>query len=195
MVQTSENTAVVTEVERYHFTVEQYERMGEFGILAEDTRVELLEGEMVRMTPIGIRHADCVDELTELLMTHRGPGSRVRVQNPLRLNPHSEPQPDLMLLRGQRGTYRHRQPGPADVLLLIEVADTSAESDRGLKIPLYAQAGIPEVWLVDLTANQIELYTAPANGAYQQTQKVTRDETFTSPALPGLTVEANAILG
>src|SRR6478672_10058970 len=120
MVQTSESTAVVTPVERYQFTVEQYERMGEVAILSEDERVELLEGEIVCMTPIGIRHADCVDELTELLVTHRVPDSRVRVQNPLRLNPHSEPQPDLLLVRGQRGTYRHRQPVPADVLLLVE---------------------------------------------------------------------------
>ena len=147
------------------------------------------------MTPIGTRHAACVDRIAELLVRQGAPNSSVRTQNPLRLNPRSEPQPDVMLVRRRADFYSQRHPGPADVLLLVEVADTSAATIAGVKIPLYAQAGIPEVWLVDLTASRIEIYTAPANGAYQQVRQVAGGETFTSPALPGLTVEAETILG
>lgn len=130
---------------RRSFTVEEYHRMAEAGILREDDRVELLEGEIVEMTPIGSRHAACVDRLNQLGVRGVGPRAIVRVQSPVRLGERSEPQPDLTLLRARPDFYAHAHPGPADVLLIIEVAEASADADRTVKMPLYARAAIPEV--------------------------------------------------
>jgi Uma2 family endonuclease len=141
-------------ISRRRFTVHDYHRMAEAGILHEDDRVELIEGEVVEMTPIGGRHASCVAELTWLLSRQIGDELRLCVQNPVRLGEHGEPQPDLAVIRAR--DYKGSLPGPEDVMLLIEVADTSLSYDREVKLPLYARAGIAEAWLVDLSEEVVD---------------------------------------
>lgn len=156
----------MTQLVRHRFSVDDYERMGQAGVLGEDDRVELLEGEIVDMTPIGSRHAACVDRLTAVFSERLGGRAIVRVQNPVRLDDWSEPQPDIALLRVRDDYYAGAHPGPDDVLLLVEVADASAASDRLSKLPLFAAAGIAETWLLDLTASTVEIYRDPAAGRY-----------------------------
>src|SRR6266498_3300178 len=158
------------------FTVDDYHRLAELGILGEDDRVELLDGQIVEMTPIGPDHAGCVDALNRLLSRLVGDTGIVRVQNPLVLSSEWEPQPDLVVLRPRADGYRKAHPGPEDVLLVIEVADTSLESDREVKLPRYAVAGIPEVWLVALANDRIEVYRQPAPDGYREVRTLSRGD-------------------
>ena len=175
------------------FTVAEYHLMAEAGILTEDDRVELIEGALVVTSPIGSRHAACVDRVAALLHD-RVSGAIVRVQNPVRLSDRSEPQPDLSLVRARDDFYAAAHPGAEDVLLLIEVADASVMYDRNTKIPLYARSGIREVWLVDLVANVVEVQSIPAGSGYSRAQRVERDATVVSAELPDLRIEAAEIL-
>jgi Uma2 family endonuclease len=177
------------------FSVHEYERMVEAGILTEDDRVELIEGEIVEMSPIGKRHAACVNRLNALLGRRLGREAIVSVQNPVQLGERSEPQPDLTLLRGRDDFYEHSLPTPEDVLLLIEVSDTTLEADRQIKLPLYARAGIVEVWLVNLNDEQIEVYAQPAGGSYQFVRCARRGESINAQSLAGLTLDVDAVLG
>jgi Uma2 family endonuclease len=183
------------QIERRPFTVSEYHQMTEAGILTEDDRVELIEGEVVKMAAINSRHAACVNRLDKRLNRWAGKEAIVSVQNPISLGQYSEPQPDLALLRPREDFYAQSHPSPKDVLLVVEVADSSAARDRNLKLPLYAQAAIPEVWLVDLSQDLIEIYARPAKGAYRERRQVKRGESLTSSALPGLTLRAKQILG
>jgi Uma2 family endonuclease len=187
---------MIAPVERKLFSVEEYERMAEAGILSADDRLELIEGEIIKMAPIGVDHATCVDILNEIFVRNIPPDASVRVQNPLRLE-QSEPQPDLMILRRRPDFYRrtHSHPPAADVALLVEVSDSTIGYDRDVKLPLYARAIIAEVWIIDLPEAQIAIYTQPSNGAYQEQRIVKRGESFTSPALPGLILTAEMLLG
>src|SRR3990170_251848 len=148
------------------FTVEEYYRMAQAGILSENDRVELIEGAIVEMAAIGSRHAACVGRLTAVFSAAQT-GGIAWVQNPIRLGRHSEPQPDLALLRPRPDFYAQAHPGPEDVLLVVEVADTSVESDRGVKVPLYARAGIAAAWLVDLAGERLIVHAAPAPEGYR----------------------------
>jgi hypothetical protein len=177
------------------FTVEQYHRMAEAGILGEDDRVELLEGEIVAMAPIGSRHQACVDRLTELLSAQVQRRAVVRVQGPIRLGEHSEPQPDLALLRRRPDFYATSHPGPGDVLLVVEVAETPAAYDREVKVPLYARFGVPEVWLVDLAEEQLEIFRQPSPQGYQDLRTVRRGEAVAPLLLPNLCLGVDALLG
>ena len=143
---------------RRRFTVSEYYRMAESGILTEDDRVELIHGEIVEMAPIGRRHAAGVDRVADLFFHRFADGAIIRVQNPVRLDEYSEPEPDVALLRRCADYYEAGHPTPADVLLLVEIADTSTAADRQVKIPLYARSGIPEVWLVGLNEDTIGVY-------------------------------------
>ncbi len=176
------------------FNVEDYYRMVAAGILAEDDRVELIEGEIVEMSPIGSRHSACIDRVNKLF-NRLGDQFIVRVQSPIRLSDFSEPQPDVSLLRPRKDFYARVHPSPADVLLLIEVADTSVEYDRKVKVPLYARAGIPEVWLIDLPQDKIEIYAQPNGGLYQKFQQLKPGESFVSQTLPDLQFDVDALLG
>ncbi|GIX47751.1 MAG: hypothetical protein KatS3mg131_1962 [Candidatus Tectimicrobiota bacterium] len=177
------------------FTVAEYHKMAEAGILGEDDRVELIEGEIVAMAPIGSRHAACVDRLNRLFSQRTGERAIVRVQNPVRLGEHSEPQPDVALLRPRPDFYAAEHPGPEDVLLVVEVAETSAAPDRAVKVPLYARFGIPEVWLVDLAAAQVEVYRQPAPQGYQAVETLRRGDTVAPLLLPELSLAVEALLG
>lgn len=149
---------MVQQLAKHWITVDEYERMGEAGIWTKDSRLELLEGEIYEISPIGSHHAACVSFLGNHLNRQLGDRLIIRTQNPIRLDDFSEPQPDIALLRWRDDFYRHAHPVPADALLVIEVADTTVDSDRRVKIPLYAKAAIKEVWLVNLPAEQIEIY-------------------------------------
>ena len=181
------------ELTRWRFTVHDYHRMGEAGILHEDDRVELIEGELVEMTAIGTRHFSCVNRLTRMLVMSVGDEAIVSVQNPVRLNEYTEPQPDLTVIRPR--DYRLSLPGPEDVLLLIEVSDTTLAYDRGVKLPLYARAGIREVWIVDLPGETIERYTDPLEESYRRADRLRRGQTLESISLPGPTPSVDEILG
>ncbi len=177
------------------FTVGEYYRMAEVNILTEEDRVELIAGQIVAMSPIGSRHAACVDRLNGLLHRQPGPAFIVRVQSPIALDAYSEPEPDLVLLEPRADFYAAAHPSAGDVLLAIEVADTSASYDREVKVPLYAQAGLPEVWLIDLQQGRIEVFARPQGNAYQQRVEVAADDAFTSPTVAGLTLTAADLLG
>lgn len=176
-------------------TVDEYERMGAAGIFRPDDRLELLEGEIYEMSPIGSRHAACVDFLIAVLSELARRRFIVRGQNPVRLDDFSEPQPDIALLGWRDDFYRHAHPTPDDVLLVIEVADSTVESDRGYKIPLYAKAGIREVWLVNLPAEAVEIYAEPVGGAYQIIRQVKRGEDAQAHTITGLHVNIAQVIG
>jgi Uma2 family endonuclease len=163
------------------FTVEEYKRMIDAGVFNEDERIELIRGEIVKMPPISDGHAGSVGRLTMQLAQRVGNKAIVWVQNPVELANNERPQPDVTLLKWQ--DYGVKRPATAaDVLLIIEVAETSVRRDRGVKRALYAQAGIPEYWIVNLRSKVIEVYTDPAEGAYRQMRHVKVGDTLTLPA-------------
>lgn len=182
-------------LKRHYFTAAEYYRMADVGILKPDDHFELIEGEIIEMSPIGKHHASCVDRVNRLLGRLASRAAIVRVQNPVRLSDFSEPQPGVTLLRPREDFYAAGHPGPNDVLLAVEVADTSAAYDRGAKVPLYARSGIPEVWLVDLTEDRIEIYARPSAGVYQDVRHVSRGESVSSNAVAGLSFAVEEILG
>jgi Uma2 family endonuclease len=169
--------------------------MGEVGIFSEDDRVELVCGEVIEMSPIGTRHAACVDAFAELLRDQLGRSVIVRVQNPIQLDNHSEPQPDISVLKRRDDFYRGGHPKPEDVLLVIEVSDTTLEYDRRVKAPLYARAGVPEVWVVNLVDELVETYADPAGGSYQDVGSYARGEELQSHTLAPLRLSVSKVLG
>jgi Uma2 family endonuclease len=180
---------------RRRFTVEQYQQMAAAGIFDEDDRIELIEGEIVEMSPLGPQHSACVDRLNRMLQKLVRDAAIVRVQSPIRLGRYSEPQPDVTLLQPRADFYAGSHPEPEDVLLLVEVADSSLSYDRDLKLPLYARAGIAEVWLVALLPQTIEVYRAPSEDGYGEKRTARRGETVTALNLPGMVLSAADILG
>lgn len=169
--------------------------MAQAGILSEDDRVELLEGEIVEMSPIGSRHAACVRHLNRFFSRELGERAIIDIQNPVRLGERSEPQPDVVLLRPRPDLYAAFHPGPADVLLVVEVAETSAAVDRQVKLPLYASAGIPEVWLVNLVSEGMEVCRNPSSQGYREVQQVGRGAYVSPQAFPDLQLPVDDILG
>jgi hypothetical protein len=167
-----EPMAVEVAQARRLFTREEYHRMGEVGILKPTDRVELIRGEIVNMSPIGPRHAAFVNNLNQLLVTRLAGRAIVSVQNPVVLADDTEPQPDLAILRRRPLPYKDAEPVTADVLLLIEVAESSLAYDRSTKLRLYAEAGIPEYWVVDTVAESVEVYRAPGVGGYRDASRV-----------------------
>ncbi len=177
------------------FTVADYHKMAEVGILDEDDRVELIEGEILNMTPIGPRHAGCVAHLTELFGEGLGRQVVIWTQNPIRLGEHSEPQPDLALLRRRPDFYTSAHPRPEDVLLVIEVVDTSLPYDQDVKVPLYSRSGIPEVWLVDLNRERLIVYCEPGPEGYRRVSEVKGTATLSPQAFPELILTVDQVLG
>ena len=176
------------------FTIEEYRRMADAGILVEDDRVELIEGEIVEMRAIGKEHAACVNELARLFITRLNDRAIVSIQNPVQLPPRSEPQPDLLVLRPRADRYREALPGPQDVLLLIEVADTSLARDRGIKLGLYAGVGIPEVWIVDLQRRRVLVHRRPVGDMYAEAVVVDQG-TLAPAAFPDASVTVDEVFG
>ena len=179
---------------RRRFTVDEYYRMADAGIFSEDDRVELIDGEIVQMGPIGENHAGHVDRLTWLFSRRAGDGAIVRVQNPVRLSEYSEPQPDMTLLHPRPDFYTSTHPGSRDVLLLVEVADTTAEYDRSIKVPLYARHRVWEVWVIDLQRDRVEIYRDPAPNGYREIRVARRGDRLTPLALPDVALSVDDIL-
>lgn len=182
-------------VSRHRFTVEEYHRLADAGILGPDSRTELIHGEIVHMPPIGSEHAGSVNRLTEDLVLAFAGKAIVSVQNPVRIRPHSEPQPDFLLLRTRVDGYGSSLPEPESVLLAIEISDSSLSYDRGTKLPLYAQAGIPEVWIVDLRGEQVEIHRNPGPAGYRDTHRALRGEHISPAAFPDCKLSADRMLG
>jgi Uma2 family endonuclease len=180
--------AVEVAAARRLFTREEYHRMGEVGILKPTDRVELIRGEVVEMSPIGRRHVAFVDNLTQLLAVRLAGRAIVSVQNPVALSDDTEPQPDLKVLRRRQVPYKEREAYPEDVLLLVEVAETSLAYDRSTKLKLYAEAGIPEYWIVDCAAESIAVHRTPEAGRYRDVTRVAGAATVTLQAFPDVTL-------
>jgi Uma2 family endonuclease len=177
------------------FTVREYHRMVKAGILREDDRVELVNGEILLMAPIGSRHMACVNNFTERFVLGLAGRAIVSVQNSVRLSSGSEPQPDLALLRPRRDRYEYAVPGPEDVFLLVEVSDTTRTYDRETKLPLYAEAGIPEVWVADLPTRSILIARDPSEEAYRHVETVARSGTVSPAAFSDLVVQVRELVG
>jgi Uma2 family endonuclease len=181
-------------VERKLFTVEEYEQMIRAGVLHEDDRFELIAGEVIAMSPIGRAHAAHVNRLNYLLSSRLGERVIVSVQNPIRLA-DSEPQPDLALLAPRADYYAQDLPGPDDVWLVIEVADTTSIYDRSVKVPLYGRSGIPEVWLIDLVEGVIEVYRVPVPIGYRTKETYGPGDSLAPLRLPDLRLVVEEIVG
>lgn len=177
------------------FTVEEYEKMATEGIIKPDEKVELIRGEIIKMSPMGTRHAACIARLTQLLYRKFGDLILLGVQNPIRLNNNSQPEPDLSLLIPRADFYVAAYPCPQDIYLIIEVSDSTLDYDRYTKIPLYAEANIQEVWIINLKEECLEVYRHPLNGSYQAMQKYYRGESIFIESFPEIELTLTEILG
>ena len=169
---------------RLSFTADQYHKLAEIGVLSEDDRVELIDGEIIDMAPIGELHFGHVNRFTHVFIQAFGNRAVLHVQNPVRLGPRREPQPDVTLLKRRDDYYAARMPAPEDVLLLVEIADSSLDYDRNTKVPLYAEAGIVEYWLVNLVDDVILVYRDPGPTGYGVVQVLRRGDTIRPVAFP-----------
>ena len=180
------------------FTVDEYYKMAEAGILGEDDRVELIEGEIVQMAPIGPLHADAVEDLAELFVLRFADRAKVRSQNPVRLSQILEPEPDVALLRvaSERGrSYRVDHPTVEDVYLIVEVADSSLDYDLGRKARLYARHGIPELWVLDQRHDRLVLHREPTPRGYASVRTLARGESVAPLAFPETQFAVDQLLG
>jgi Uma2 family endonuclease len=181
---------------RYRFTVDAYHRMGDAGVLTEDTPVELIDGDIIAMSPVGSRHVACVNRLDDLFHERLPRNSViVQVQSPVVLGEHYEPEPDVAVLRFRADYYAEALARPADVLLLVEVADSSLPFDQEVKLPVYARAGIPEVWIADLDGGTIERYTDPTNEGYARSESAGHGTSLAAATLPALVIRVDEALG
>ena len=179
---------------RHRFDVDAYYRMAETGILSPEDRVELLDGEIIEMAPIGAPHGGKVDRLNSLVAGLVADGRVIaRVQGPLRLDRRNEPQPDLMLLRPRADFYESSHPTAADVLLLVEVADSSLAWDRGPKLDLYVRHGVPEVWIVDLVGRVVEVCRKPGPQGYAERAAI-KDGALTAVLVPTLHIDVGSLM-
>lgn len=179
---------------RRRFDVDAYYRMAEAGVLGDARRVELIDGEIIDLAAIGSPHAAVTNRLVRGFARAAADGLvLLTVQNPLRLDAYNEPQPDLMLLRPRADDYRTSHPGAADVLLLAEVSETSLAYDRGVKLPLYARFGVPEVWIVDLVGGAVEVYREPKDGAYASRQLLA-DGLLSPPLVRSATIDVAGLI-
>ena len=178
---------------RHLIRVGEYFRMGEAGILASDARYELIEGEIIDMPPIGPSHAGKTNRLTAILSEAVHGRAIVSTQNPIILGDFSAPQPDLALLRYRDDYYEQSHPTAPDVLLLIEVADTSLDHDRGSKLALYARYRVPEVWIVDIPGGHLDIHRDPDGARYTQQVRASDLSKVEIAALPGLILDLTGL--
>jgi Uma2 family endonuclease len=181
-------------MQRHRLTVDEYYRMAEVGILPPDARVELIDGEVIDVAPMKSRHAWAVNRLAARLHDAARGHALVTCQTPLRLGEYSEPEPDLMLVKPRAEGYATEHPTAADVLLLVEVADTSIDYDLRIKLPMYARSGVPEVWIVDLANGRVHFFRRPAAGRYADATDSERPGPTAVAALPGVTIDLGALL-
>mgnify|MGYP003620740751 CR=1 FL=1 len=182
-------------VVRKRYAVDEYQRLAAVGILAEDERVELLDGVIVELSPIEPPHAACGTRLNERLHALVQDRATIRIQNPIRLGEYSQPQPDIALVQPRDDFYATRHPESEDVLLLIEVSESSLAYDRDVKLPLYARAGIAEVWRVALLPQVVEVYRQPGESGYGEEGTFRRGDSLTPMQLPGVELPVTLVLG
>ncbi len=185
---------MVATTTRRRFSVSDYYLMAEAGILSPHDRVELIDGEIVQMASIGSYHAGCVNYLATFFGHTLGFSVVLQVQNPVRVDEHNEPQPDLALLKPRDDFYSQSHPGPRDVLLAVEVSHSTVEFDRDVKAPLYARAGIPELWLVNLEDGYLDALSQPEGGEYRVMRRLSRGDTISPALLPVARLDVSNIL-
>ena len=190
-----EDDDMLAEVRRKRFTVDEYYRMAEVGILDPDDRVELIEGEIIQMSPIGDRHAGCVNRATDLFTQLFRGKAVVTVQNPIRLNKYNEPQPDLTLCKWRADFYSSSHPRPEDILLALEVADTTLKKDLKLKLPIYARLGITELWIEDLRHDHLLVFRDPEGSTYKTHLAFSRGGALHVLAFPDTPIKVEQLLG
>ena len=179
---------------RLRFTVDEYYKMIELGMLKDYEKAEIIEGELIQKMPIGKKHSAVVEKLNEVLRDRLGKSVSLRNQQPVRFGYYNEPEPDLAVIKRREDFYSETKPTPKDVLLLIEVSDATLKYDRDTKLTLYAEAEISEVWIVNLPNDIVEIHENPSVGIYQLTKIFKRGEQIESGVLPDLKLEVNEIL-
>ena len=184
-----------TEATKKLFTVDEYYRIAETGILSEDVRTELINGEIIEMSPMGPRHAAGVSRVTELMMTLFRGKALLRGQLPVRLNDYNEPLPDFAFVKVRHDHYARRHPGPGDTLLAVEISDTSLHYDRDVKAAVYAAVRIPEFWIVDLAVVVLLVFRDPSKGAYQTSLTFNRGHSVTPLSFPEVSIQVSELLG
>ena len=183
------------QIQKWLFTVQEYHLMTEAGVFANNQRVELIEGEIIQMAAIGTRHASCVNRLARRFSLIPEDLATFAIQNPIQLTGRTEPQPDVVLLQPRADYYETAHPIPSEILLLVEVSDSTVNYDRDVKVPNYARSGIQEVWLWDLGANRLEVYRYPTANGYTSIPKIERGEMVSPLAFPDFEVSVDLILG
>lgn len=184
-----------TEVIKKRFTVDEYHRMGDAGILRPEDRVELIDGEIIQMSPIGQRHAGRVNRAVAVFVKAFGNRAVLSPQNPVQLSNWTEPQPDIVVFKPRSDFYEHKMPVPDDVLLLMEVSDTTLRFDLKIKLPFFAAAKIPEVWIQDVNADVLHVFREPAGNAYTISMQLKRGDTICPLALPDICLSLEDLLG
>lgn len=179
----------------HRFNVEEYHRLIENNILHEDDRVELIEGRIIDMTPIGSKHAACVSRLNEILSEKLQKRAIINIQNPICLTAYTEPEPDIAIIKRRPDFYAEQLPQPEDVLLIIEVSDSSLDYDCETKIPLYAKSNIPEVWLVNLIENNVAIYSGPSSEGYNVITKHHHNQILSPKSFHDITLTVSEIFG
>lgn len=188
------NLQIQPQPRRLRFTVDEYYKMYELGMLKDFEKSEIIEGELIQKMGIGDLHAFVVDNLTRIFIKQVSDDVLVRVQNPVRLSDFNEPEPDLALADLRKFDGK-RHPRPEEIILLVEVSDSTVKYDRDKKLPLYAEAEVPEVWIINLPSNIIEIHQKPSVGLYQIVKIFKAGETVASEALPNLSLEVDSVLG
>lgn len=178
---------------KHRFTVDQYYKMGEVGILGLEQRTELIEGEILEMSPIGAKHSGSINRLNRIFAGLVGNQAIISIQNSIRINNHSEPQPDIAILYWREDFYVESLPIPSEVFLLIEVADSTLKYDREVKAIIYAKASIPELWIANIEAQVFEVYRQPSETGYQQVQIYGKGEIINLLMLPNVAIAVNDI--
>lgn len=181
--------------EKRRFSVTEYERMAEAGILGAAERTELINGDIFYMSPAGSRHAACIDRLNLWFVQNLSPEAIVRVQNPVYLDAYSQLEPDIALLKPRADFYADCHPRPGDIQLIVEIADSSLAYDSQVKLPLYASAGIPEVWILNLRQSRAEIYTEPLKREYLSRKKFPAGSTLISPTVARIRIAVDTFLG
>jgi Uma2 family endonuclease len=183
-----------TDATKKLFTVDDYYRMLDVGILCDDDRVELIEGEIIQMSPMGSRHAAVVSSVTDVLVPLFKGKALLRPQLPLRLNEFNEPEPDIAVVKPRRDRYSSRHPRPSDVFLVIEISDSSLRYDRDVKLPIYAASRVPEVWIAHLKSATLLVYRDPAGKAYSTHSKYARGESLSCREFPEIQLAVDDLL-
>jgi Uma2 family endonuclease len=188
-------TDMQVETTKKLFNVDEYYRMADAGIIGPEDRVELIDGEVIQMSPIGTKHAGCVNIAVEIFLAAFKGKAVASVQNPLRLGNYTEPEPDVVLLKPRKDRYRGKRAEGPDALLVVEVSDTTLRYDRDVKVPRYAAAGIPEVWIENLEGDELLVYRNPAGNTYSNSFTFRRGDSIFILAFPETVFSVDEILG